>query len=84
MFYRGKYRVDAAECQAIPTAGLLPAGVERVLIPAPAGNPTRRLPGTIGVDYDLCVLIEEPGEELRGKVEEAVRLCPRQALSLQG
>ncbi len=29
------------------------------------------------------VLIESPGEELRAKVEEAVRLCPRQAISIQ-
>jgi ferredoxin len=29
------------------------------------------------------VLVEKPGDELRRKVEEAVRLCPRQALSIQ-
>jgi len=28
------------------------------------------------------VLIESPPENLRAKVEEAVRLCPRQAISL--
>ena len=28
------------------------------------------------------VLIERPGEKLRAKVEEAVRLCPRQAISI--
>ena len=33
-------------------------------------------------DDTLTVLIPEPGEELRRKVEEAVRLCPRQAISL--
>ena len=33
-------------------------------------------------DDTLTVLIPEPGEELRHKVEEAVRLCPRQALTL--
>jgi len=33
-------------------------------------------------DDTLTVLIERPGKELRGKVEEAVRLCPRQAISL--
>ena len=34
-------------------------------------------------DDDLArVLIERPGEELRAKVEEAVRRCPRQALKL--
>jgi ferredoxin len=30
----------------------------------------------------LHILIENPPERLRAKVEEAVRLCPRQALSL--
>jgi ferredoxin len=33
-------------------------------------------------DDTLTVLIEEPGEELRSKVEEAARLCPRQAITL--
>ncbi len=33
-------------------------------------------------DDTLTVIIEEPGEELRAKVEEAARLCPRQAISL--
>ncbi len=33
-------------------------------------------------DDTLTVLVENPGEELRDKVEEAVRLCPRQASSL--
>ncbi len=32
---------------------------------------------------NLHILIESPGEELRDKVEAAVRLCPRQALSIQ-
>jgi ferredoxin len=31
---------------------------------------------------NLHILIETPPEDLRAKVEEAVRLCPRQALSL--
>jgi ferredoxin len=35
-------------------------------------------------DDFLYVLVEEPPEELRGKVEEAVRLCPKQAISLEG
>ena len=35
-------------------------------------------------DDTLTVLIEEPGEELRAKVEDAVRLCPRQAIVLEG
>jgi ferredoxin len=35
-------------------------------------------------DDTLDVLIEEPGEELRGKVMEAVRRCPRQAISVKG
>jgi len=33
-------------------------------------------------DDTLTVLIEEPGEELRAKVEEAARLCPRQAITV--
>jgi ferredoxin len=31
---------------------------------------------------ELHILIEHPGENLRAKIEEAVRLCPRQALSI--
>ncbi len=34
-------------------------------------------------DDTLTILLERPGEDLRAKVEEAVRLCPRQALSLE-
>lgn len=33
-------------------------------------------------DNFLYVLIEEPGEELRPQVEEAVRTCPTGAISL--
>ncbi|MCA1670427.1 MAG: ferredoxin [Thermomicrobia bacterium] len=33
-------------------------------------------------DDQSYVLIEHPGEDLRAKVEEAVRFCPRQAISL--
>ena len=33
-------------------------------------------------DDFLYVLQEEPPEELRGKVEEAARLCPKQAISV--
>lgn len=33
-------------------------------------------------DDFLYVLQEEPPEALRGKVEEAVRLCPKQAISV--
>jgi ferredoxin len=33
-------------------------------------------------DDTLTVLVESPPENLRAKVEEAVRLCPRQAISL--
>jgi ferredoxin len=32
---------------------------------------------------ELHILIEEPPESLRSKVEEAVRICPRQAISIQ-
>jgi ferredoxin len=35
-------------------------------------------------DDNLNLLQEEPPEELRGKVEEAVRRCPKQARSLEG
>ncbi len=35
-------------------------------------------------DDNLHILVENPGEDLRKKVEEAVRLCPRQALQLEG
>jgi ferredoxin len=34
-------------------------------------------------DDFLYILNETPGEELRGAVEQAVRSCPRQAISLQ-
>jgi ferredoxin len=34
-------------------------------------------------DDNLNLLQEEPSEELRPKVEEAVRRCPKQALSIQ-
>ena len=33
-------------------------------------------------DDFLYVLIDEPGEELRAKVEQAVKMCPKQAISL--
>ena len=35
-------------------------------------------------DDNLHILIEEPGEEHKKKLQEAVRLCPRQAISIQG
>ena len=34
-------------------------------------------------DDTLTVLIEDVPDELRAKVEEAVRLCPRQAIALK-
>jgi len=34
-------------------------------------------------DDTLTVLMENPPEALRSKVEEAVRLCPRQAISIE-
>jgi len=34
-------------------------------------------------DDFLYILMEEPPEELRGKVEEAVRRCPKQAIRLE-
>ncbi|MHB8644606.1 MAG: ferredoxin [Thermomicrobiales bacterium] len=33
-------------------------------------------------DDQSYVLIEHPGEDLRPKIEEAVRYCPRQAITL--
>jgi ferredoxin len=35
-------------------------------------------------DDNLYLLQEEPSEDLRAKVEEAVRRCPKQAISLEG
>jgi ferredoxin len=34
-------------------------------------------------DDTLTILMEEPPENLRGKVEEAARLCPRQAITIE-
>jgi ferredoxin len=34
-------------------------------------------------DDKAHLLIEQPGEELRAKVERAVRLCPRQAITIE-
>ena len=33
-------------------------------------------------DDNLYLLQEHPGEELRSKVEEAVRICPKQAIRI--
>jgi ferredoxin len=35
-------------------------------------------------DNFLYILQEEPPEELRPEVEEAVRRCPKQAISIEG
>jgi len=35
-------------------------------------------------DDFLYVLQDEPPEELRGKVEEAARRCPKQAIAIEG
>ncbi|RCV52310.1 ferredoxin [Marinitenerispora sediminis] len=35
-------------------------------------------------DDFLYVLQEEPAEELRGRVEEAARMCPKQAITIEG
>ena len=37
----------------------------------------------VGDDDQAQVLIESPDEDLRDKIEAAVRRCPRQALSLK-
>ena len=34
-------------------------------------------------DDNLYILQEHPDESLRGKVMEAVRMCPKQALSIE-
>jgi ferredoxin len=38
----------------------------------------------VGDDDVLYVLDEEPSEELRNRVEAAVRVCPKQAITLDG
>ncbi|MFC3999637.1 ferredoxin [Nocardiopsis sediminis] len=35
-------------------------------------------------DDFLYVLQEEPGEQWRDKVEEAARMCPKQAIKVEG
>jgi ferredoxin len=35
-------------------------------------------------DDFLYVLMDEPPEELRPKVEEAARVCPKQAIKIEG
>jgi ferredoxin len=35
-------------------------------------------------DDNLYLLTEDPSEDLRPKLEEAVRRCPKQALSIEG
>ena len=36
------------------------------------------------IDVDeLEILLEAPGERLRSRVEESVRLCPRQSISVE-
>ena len=35
-------------------------------------------------DDNLYILQEHPDESLRPKVEEAVRMCPKQAISIEG
>ena len=36
----------------------------------------------VGEDDRAHLLVQNPGEELRAKVEAAVRRCPRQALAI--
>jgi ferredoxin len=45
----------------------------------------RICPEVFRVDEDDQLEVKDPcpADELRGKVEEAVRLCPRQAISLE-
>ena len=37
----------------------------------------------LGADDQAALRVERPAEALRAKVEEAVRRCPRQALSIE-
>ena len=37
----------------------------------------------VGEDDKASLIINNPGEELRAKIETAVRRCPRQALSIR-
>ena len=46
--------------------------IEKSLVPCPA----------VDEREEMVLLLERPGEELRGKVEKAVDRCPRAALSL--
>ena len=39
---------------------------------------------TVDDDDQVRLLVEQPPEDLRAKVETAVRRCPRQALKLEG
>jgi len=34
-------------------------------------------------DDNLYLLIEQPDESLRPKIEQAVRMCPKQAISIE-
>jgi ferredoxin len=37
----------------------------------------------VGEDDRAHLLVQDPGEDLRAKIEAAVRRCPRQALALE-
>jgi ferredoxin len=39
---------------------------------------------TVGDDDRAHLLVDTPGDDLRAKVEAAVRRCPRQALAIEG
>lgn len=53
---------------------------------ASTGACTQVAPEVFEVRSDgyLYVLIEEPGEELREKVEQAADLCPTAAITIEG
>ena len=58
-------------------------------LPPVHGAPLRVVvPGYVGARsvkwLSTITLQEEPSEELRGKVEEAVRRCPKQAITIEG
>ena len=51
-----------------------------------SGSCVRICPEVFEIRKDgyLYILQEEPGEELRGKVQEAAELCPTGAISVEG
>ena len=76
--------VPVAALQALLDDGLPPVASGDALPPLwhwvalPSWSPSSEL----REDGQSHVLLDRPGEELRGKIERAVRLCPRQAIKI--